>query len=444
MLTAIGFMLINCACYFLSLRRGPIWGLIAYVNIYFNPPNPLINWWASYLPFSRWSLLTSAVLILSVFIHWKNTSDHKLASAKWAFAFCLLSLLVTMMFAVDESNAYKSQYLLFSYCLIIFIIVKTIAEEKQLRWFLLASVVLSAHQSLNAYLYGQRVHARLEGIGSSDAFGSNEFALLLAGVFPFLVVFLRNGGVYERLICFISLPFILNAFILCNSRGATVAFVLALFISALIVGDKKVRRGILIMTLMTAPIFYYLADDAYKERFSTLLGAKEAYQTEEEFDRLSSGRIAIWNYGLEMAADHPFGIGPDGFSEMAHVYMPRELLKFEPGDEHGRRAAHSTYLQVLVEQGVIGLGLWLLMCLSICLTLKKYFKLISQVKNISPFWRDTVFALTVSFLTTLAGGLVTSRVYYEYFWWQIALVVVVISMVKKIVEQDSSPDQAQA
>ena len=129
---------------------------------------------------------------------------------------------------------------------------------------------------------------------------------------PFIVLFLRNGNKIERAICFVSLPFILNAFILCNSRGAVVALAIALFVSAFLIGDKRARRGMYAITLVAAPVFLFLTDSAFTERIATLFGAKEAYQTEEEFDRLSSGRVAIWNYGMEMAADHPMGVGPDG------------------------------------------------------------------------------------------------------------------------------------
>lgn len=290
MLTALGFILINLGSYALAIRRGPFWGLIAYANVYFNPPNPIINWWAEYLPFTRWSMLTTAVLLVSLVLHWKDRSDHKLSYAKWAFAFCFLSFLVTTTSAYNPENAAEFLSRLFSYCIIIFVLIKSIADEKHLKWFLLAIIGLSAQQSLNAYLYGERVNDRLEGIGTTDAFGSNEFALLLAAVIPFLVALLRRGARIERVVCLLALPFILNAFILCNSRGAAVAFGLALTVSALLVGDKRTRRGLLLMAVLTAPIFWYLMDEAYKERFSTLFGARDASQSEEQLNQLSTLR----------------------------------------------------------------------------------------------------------------------------------------------------------
>jgi hypothetical protein len=131
---------------------------------------------------------------------------------------------------------------------------------------------------------------------------------------------------------------------------------------------------------------------------------------------------------MEMAADHPLGAGPDGFRDLAHLYMPPEILVEKGGAEYGRRAAHNTYLQVIVEQGVIGLAVFLFMCISVVLTLRRSFKMVQKLDELGPFWRNIIFATAVSFLTSLAGGLVTNRVYYEFFWWQIALVVVIASL----------------
>jgi putative inorganic carbon (hco3(-)) transporter len=430
MLTAILFILIILFGWVMALARGPFWGLLAYIAIYFNAPNPSINWWAGYLPFDRWSLLSTVVLILSMIIHWKKTSDRSLGSARWTIVFFVLSLLITLTLAINRENANQFLYALFTYCLIVFIIVKTITDEKQLRALLMVTVIMAGNLSVNAWLYGKRVNDRLEGIGSADAFGANEFGLLLASIIPFLAVLLINGRKHERIVCLMATPFILNAFILCNSRGAAVAFVMATGLSALVFGDRRIRRGLVGMTLLSIPVFIWLMDDAYVDRLSSLLGGRQAgvYESEEDLNELSSGRVDIWNYGMKMAADHPLGAGPDGFRDLAHLYMPPEIL-VEKGDSgYGRRAAHNTYLQVIVEQGILGLAVFISMCISVCLALRRSFKAVQKFDPLSPFWRNIIFATAVSFLTSLAGGLVTNRVYYEFFWWQIALVVVTASL----------------
>ena len=439
MLSAIAFVLIVLAGYAMAIVRGPFWGLLTYVYIYFNAPNPAINWWASYLPFDRWSLLSTLVLMLSMLLHWNKASDRSLGSARWTIVFFVLSLFITLTLAVNPEAADQLQYALFTYCLIVFIMVKTIKHEKQLRALLTLMVVLAGNLGVNAWLYGRRINDRLEGIGSIDAFGANEFGLLLASLIPFVAVFLINGRKFERILCLLATPFILNAFILCNSRGAAVALMIAIGLSALIFGDRRIRRGLVGLTLLSIPVLFWLMDDAFVERLSTLVGEKDTTsvygEPEEDLNELSSGRIAIWNYGMEMAADHPFGAGPDGFRDLAHLYMPPEILVEKGGAGYGRRAAHNTYLQVVVEQGVAGLAVFFFMCGSVILTLRRSFKSVQKFAELDPFWLNFIFATAVSFLTSLAGGLVTNRVYYEFFWWQIALSVVTASLAQNEIAQ---------
>jgi O-antigen ligase len=432
MLTAIAFTLFNCTSYFFALYRAPLWGLIAYMNIYFNTPNPRINWWANYLPIDRWSLVTTAVLLASIVIHWGKTSKHEFSSAKWLPWFFALSIIISYTNAINKEITFHYLYLLFTYGLIIFVIVKSLVDFQQLRIYLLAMIGFAGYLSIAAYMYGERVNARLEQFGTADANTSNEFALLLAGVMPFIFAFVKSGKKYERVISLIALPFVINAFILCNSRGSTVALAGAVIAAVLLVADNKMRKKVLIALVFVIPAFVYLTDDEFNSRVTTLIGIGEAIEDESTARSLSSGRTEIWLYGLEMAKDNPLGVGPNGFKELARFYMPPDVLTFRSGVEYGVRSAHNTYLQVLVEQGVLGLILWLGMCLHTCLILLRSFKMTSTLDEDRTFWRDNVFALNVSFLAVLIAGMINSRVYFEFFWWQIAIAVVVYALFRQV------------
>jgi len=447
MLTALLFILINLVSYFLALRTAPYWGLVAYMNVYFNVPNVKINWWAGYLPFDRWSLLTSAVLLLSMMVHSKKLSKHKFANTKWVYVFFIVSAFVAYTFGLDSKGATgkgvsKFIYLTFTYCLIVFIILRSIVTPDQLRLFLLGVVAFVANLSLNAFLYGRRIKSRLEGIGSADANGSNEFGLLLVATIPLMFCFIASGKKHERIICLISAPLILNAFILCNSRGSAVAFVAGIFISMLVVADKKLRKGLFIAMFAAAPLFLFLADEEYINRFSTLLGASSEMD-EEDAKNLSSGRTEIWAYGLEMVSDYPLGAGPGGFRKLARFYMPEEVLTFRPGAEFGVRSAHNTFMQVLVEEGILGFIVWMIMCASSFFTLRKCFKLAINLKEQDMFWKLCVFGQSTAFVSINFGGLFNSRIYYEYFWWQIAIVAVTLAILTNLTNlQESSKEES--
>ena len=91
MFTALLFVGFNFTAYLLALTRAPFWGLLAYLNIYFNSPTRGLNFWAVYLPDIRWSYITAIVLLVSLFIHKDKLSKTSVSSLFWVFAFVLLT-----------------------------------------------------------------------------------------------------------------------------------------------------------------------------------------------------------------------------------------------------------------------------------------------------------------------------------------------------------------
>jgi len=433
MITAYSYVIINVLGWALAIFWSPFWGLLVYVNIYFNPPIPWLNWWAGYVPEIRWSLYTIVVLIISIIIHRDKLSPRALGNAWWPMVFFGLNLVITTLWAVNHDDAVNYTQMLLAFCFASYFIVRTIRDQKDLRLFFLVIIGFATQLSLRAYLHGKRIHGRLELNGTSDAFGSNEFALLLAGILPLMIPFILKGKWYERFICILALPFIANAFILCNSRGAVVAMVLSAFLVMVFFPDRKIRKGMVIAAICAIPLFLYLADPEFIERLSTLKGSSNISMNSSVTNELSSGRVEIWKYGLNMVNDHPMGAGPNAFKYLAKFYMPAEMLSYHGGDDGpGVRAAHNTYLQVLVEQGYLGLILFVTMCIKVLLLLRRTMYEMKRRADTNRFWFYCILAWSLSFFSILLGGMFNSRFYYEFFWWQIALIVVTCSCLKSV------------
>ncbi|WP_224957132.1 O-antigen ligase family protein [Geomonas subterranea] len=424
MLTALLFVFVNCAGYLLAILRGPFWALLVYAHIYFNSPDPHINWWGELLPFQQWSYLTTAVLLASMFLHKNSLSDRPIRTVHLVIYFLGLTALLSLG---SEFKPVSMGFLtlMVSYTVICFGLVKIMTERWQLRVLWLWLIILSAKLSLNAYLYGKRIHGRLENIGGADSVSSNLFGLLLVGVIPLMVPFLLSGKRYERIICLLCAPFILNALVLCNSRGAFVALAGGFFVAFIFLAERQLRKTMMAMAALGIVAFLYLADQEMMERLASLTQATQAINDDQQANTLSSGRLEIWGYGLQMVADHPFGAGPGGFKQLAKDYMPPEILKVHADGETGVRGAHSSYLLVLVEQGPLGLLLWLSICLGTWFNIHRGYRALRGREGADPFLILAVFSLGSSFVSTLLGGLFTSRVYYEFFWWQVAMAVVV-------------------
>lgn len=429
MLTALAFIAVNCLGYFLALIRGPFWALLVYANIYFNAPDPRVNWWAEMLSFRNWSYLTTGVVLASMFLHRDKLSDRPIKTLHLVVYFLGLTTLLT--YTASRFPQISQTYLVFmvSYTIICVAIVKIIKYEWQLKALWLWFLILTANLSLNAYLHGKRIHGRLENIGAADSLSSNLFGLLLAGVIPFLIPFLCSGKRYERIVCFLTLPFILNALVLCNSRGALVALAGGFVAAFFFLSDRQIRKSMAAVGILLVGLFIYLADQELVDRISSLLQASEALQDDQQANALSSGRMQIWGYGMQMVGDHPFGAGPGGFKLLAREYMPSEILTIHAEGETGVRGAHNSYLLVMVEQGPLGLLLWLSLCTGTLLDIRRASVKLKSISGADPFWKYAVFSMGVSLVASLLGGLFTSRVYYEFFWWQIAMVVVLSSLV---------------
>jgi O-antigen ligase len=427
-ITAIVFLIVTVLFWVFSFTKGPFWALMAYVNIYFNSPLPHINWWATYLPNLRWSFIAFIVLAISMMIHRKELASFEMPTIKWIYVFLLLTFVVTFTNAVNFTIAKWHTYMLFTFCLTVFVLIKTVSTLGRLRYLLLFILILTMNLSFKAITEGKRVHARLENIGTVDTFGSNEFGLLLVGILPFVLPFIFKGERYERIICILCVPLLLNAVILTNSRSALVALVCAFFYGFLFTANSKIRKYIIVALVCVLPAFLYLADDYFIDRMSTLL-ISDATST-SELNRVSSGRWAVWKHGIEMVKDYPFGAAPGGFRALAHFYMPEEELIFKPGMPYGVKAAHNSYLLVLVEQGFFGAFVFIYLCLSTVYYLGKCIKLLKKIDLMDSFMGYLVVAFNISFMSILVGGMFNSRIYYEFFWWQVALSLICYALVK--------------
>jgi O-antigen ligase len=98
---------------------------------------------------------------------------------------------------------------------------------------------------------------------------------------------------------------------------------------------------------------------SYTERMSTISNHDE--------DESASTRVAVWTWTLEYAKEHPLGGGFDAYRANSFTYNKRvetgtgtvTSTEMREVTDQGR-AYHSSYFEMLGEQGWPGLALWLL------------------------------------------------------------------------------------
>lgn len=412
-LHALFILVVVAVFFFFSFYSHPFWGILGYVFLYFNIPDPHINWWAIELPDLRWSLIAATVILISMLFHVGKLNHAKLTKIPnfpYLLMFCLLTLLITP-FAVSLPVSLQKNYDFFRYVVCFIFVVKCIGDISKFEIFVWVLLSCCFILSVEAYIHPEyRYAGRLEGIRTPDSTDANLIAIVLLICVPFLLNKILFSTPIQQGVALVFSVFILNAIVLCNSRGSLVGLVSIVLVYLSFARSEKVRKKLIIGALIGVGMFFKLMDPAFIARLMPGEGVQ---------DTTGSGRTDIWRYGLDMVKDHPLGAGGGGFQILSPYYVPENLLT------EGIRSSHNTYLLILVEQGWIGLGIFLLFCLSTIRMLHKIRgkELLSRqgITNRSHLIYLNSLAVEAAFIGVLTSSFFVDRLYFEMLYWLTAM-----------------------
>ena len=380
--------------------RGPIYGLLVYMYTFYTQ----FSWAGSFKSY-RWSLLAS-LAFAGAYIFKKSSakqlSHFRMPQLKWLILF-ILNMAFVSAFAVDP-DANKDT--IFDFCkltVLYYLIIGTVLEKIHYRMFLWLQLWGNYLFSWQGYHEGTS-HGRLEGIGGASTNTSNGLANHLIMILPFLNNFFFYGNKYEKAAAIWCAPWILNALILCNSRGAFLGMI-AIAMIALFRADRQNRKKIIIGMILGGLLFIYLADDRFWKRMDTI----------SDENTQSSSRIETWIGALEMIKDHPLGAGGDGWLHYSPVYIPEIIAHY-----NGMlRSVHNSYLQVATNYGIQGFLIYLLFISHTLLELHKIRKRIGAEND--HFYHTESSAIEMAIWGFLVAATFGARPYFEAFIWFSAL-----------------------
>ena len=330
-----------------ALFKHPFYAVIVYVFIYFNIP--AFQWWGYVVPDLRYSMLGSFFLLTSYLIHREKLRLIPIFNDK-AFnmlvALFLLMLLITP-FAYNSSASWDRSIQFGKYLFAYYLIVKIVKSPQQYKIILYTFILNFFYLGYMGrhYFTGQR----LDGIGVIDASDANLLAAFIVLIIPFLIVNFFFGKKWDKLIVLISSPFILNLFVLTRSRGGFLGVTISFAAMFFLYKNIKNKIKIFVPLILFGFALLYLSDQSFIARITNLFSASD-------ITAQSAGRYETWGYGIKMLGDYPFGTGGEGFALLSPNYLPAALLE----QNLGIRVAHNTYIQVLVEQGYLGLFFYIL------------------------------------------------------------------------------------
>ena len=425
-ISALAFLALSIGGLLFGFIYHPIYALLSYIFIYFNIPNPSFHWWATEVPQFRWSLIAAIVLGIVCFFQRDKLSNLTIKdsrNAKWLVILLLLMIIISP-FGVNPSRSFERVYDFFRYVVAFIFVIKCVSDLKKYEYIIYLYLLSCFHMSWIAWRFGRRVSGRLMGIGTPDAFDVNLIALLLLTSVPFIVSFILHGKKHQKIAGILIAPFVLNGIVLCSSRGAFIALITTIIVFFMLDKLPKIRWKVFWGCLGGLLLFIYLMDPVYIKRIMTLGQAKDTSISETE----GGTRIIFWAAGLDMVKDYPFGAGGRGFQDLSPYYLADELLT-KSGERIGR-SSHNTYILVLVEQGPLGLAIFIGFIGSTFLLLHrarrkiltKYLsdKIVNKDKGHEHLFGQIV-ALESSIAGLLVGSIFVDRLYFEPLYWLCAL-----------------------
>ena len=189
-------------------------------------------------------------------------------------------------------------------------------------------------------------------------------------------------------------PLAMTGILLTASRGSVLAGLVGLSIIPWTLGRLRLRTKAALYALAAASLV--LASQVVPAASLARIASTRADIAAGHF----GGRGAIWRAGLEVARDHPLvGVGAGGFEEAVEPTIHQEMV------------AHNVFLSILVEDGLVGLVLFVAMILA---TLVPLHHLPLVQRRFS----------TVLLLTLAVGSLSLSWGHRKQFWFVLGMLAV--------------------
>jgi putative inorganic carbon (HCO3(-)) transporter len=133
-------------------------------------------------------------------------------------------------------------------------------------------------------------------------------------------------------------------------------------------------------------------------------------------DNSALTRLAIWKWTINFANEHPLG---GGFESYQVSQIVTTMADGSTIVQHGR-AFHNSFIEVLGEQGYVGLAIFVALCASTLLSMRRVRRLTRDVEAFA--WiRDLAGALQLVLLVVMAGGMFVGIAFQPVFWYVFAL-----------------------
>ena len=318
----------------------------------------------------------------------------------YALGICLSLLNTTHLYA-----SLKGSFRALAYMMLSVVVYNVITDRQRLKWFFIMSIVpATIAVGWTAIFLADRLKVwryttAYEGLPftSYAHYGSFVMAILLILVARMVY----DRGIYDRVLWTATLVFYSISMCLCFSRGVWLAFVLAMGFLLIQRSEglrsKKVLIGggivLFFLILLSIPQVSSLLVARVDTIFSLRYGSNRE-------------RLLRWGTAIAMFLHNPI-LGA-GYGSFAFSYINDPAI-LGANSRYGM-GAHSEYLQVLAETGLIGFAGWMWIIISFFLYGFRLIQKFSTLENSVPLWRSLVIGIMSAELALLIHFLVNNLV----------------------------------
>ncbi len=265
----------------------------------------------------------------------------------------------------------------------------------------------------------------------------NFYGLILVTAVPLaLYFFLDEKRLGLRLAALAALLLLVFALLNTYSRGDFLALVLILGLIAL---ERKISPSLLAGVAVAALLLLPFLPDSFTDRIVSLGALGASAETAVYQESSFRGRASEYISGLLMFADHPIlGVGVNNYPPNYQKYSSR--LGLDSRTEE--REAHSLYIEIIAETGLLGLAAFTALIASLMSQLRRARQTLPTHHAASP-WPRRLTALQMSLIAFLLGSIFLHGAYIRYLWLLIALGAAGIHLAHAAAAPPQKPDLVQ-